>query len=151
MAGRRRTIGALALAALAASGVAGLAQENAQVNAQENAQPTAPPPAAPPVAPPPYAPELHRLLEDMGALSYLVELCDGSAAGETWRRNADALIGAEAASDALRAVMIGYFNRGFLSHRAVYRACTPNAQLLVTDLLTEVARLSERLETRYGR
>ena len=72
-----------------------------------------------------------RLAETLGALVFLRDLC-GAGDGAQWRERMQALLDAEGASEARRARLAGAFNRGLQSYAAVYRACTPNAELALS-------------------
>lgn len=133
---------ALALATLAAQ---------AQKAAPPKTDPAKTEPATPPAeAPlPPYEPQLLRLAEIMGALTYLRELC-AAPDGEQWRARMTAIIDAEAVSTARRQKLAGAYNRGFRGYEITYRNCTANAQAIIGRYLDEGARLAHDIGNRYG-
>lgn len=104
------------------------------------------PPEAPP---PPYEAQLLRLSELMGALAYLRDLCGGGD-GEDWRRRMEALLEAEATTQARRERFAGAFNRGFRGFETTYRACTPAAETAIARYLDEGARIARDVSGRYG-
>ena len=161
--GARRPILLAVLAAMLAQGAPAAAREGSGpsiVIAQQSrggarpaaplpAQPPAPPPPAPEPPPPPYEPQVLRLSEILGALSFLRELCSaGDAAG--FRARMTALIEAEAPSPARRERLAGAFNKGFSSYALSHRTCTPAAQLAAERSLAEGARLAREITSRYG-
>ena len=105
--------------------------------------------SAPDTLLPPYEPQLERLAELMGTLSYLRDLC-GQGDGAEWRRRMSALLDAEARTEARRERLAGAFNRGFRGYEATYRACTPSAELIIRRFIAEGDRLTRDLSTRYG-
>ncbi len=107
----------------------------------------APAPAEPPA--PPYDAELTRLAEILGALSYLRDLC-GAGDGEDWRKMMAQLRDAEAPTGTRRLTMTAAFNRGFDGYELTYRACTPNARLVVARYLDEAQTLARDVAARYG-
>lgn len=114
---------------------------------------TAPAPgAAAPVVdgpPPPYEPQLLRLSEILGALSYLRDLC-GAKDGDDWRAKMSSLLEAEAKTRPRRQKLAGAFNRGFRGYEITYRGCTPNAELAISRYLEEGGRLAHDITYRYG-
>jgi uncharacterized protein (TIGR02301 family) len=116
-----------------------------------NIDPTAPVVEGPP---PPYEPQLLRLSEIMGALSYLQTICGapsaGSAAsGAAWREQMENLMNAEAAGPSRREKLAGAYNRGLRGYEFSYHACTSNAQLARRRFLDEGAQLSHEISARY--
>ncbi len=123
-------------------------------NAKNQAEPSAA--LVPEGPPPPYEPQLMRLSEIMGALSYLRELCpenasqnDAKDAGTQFRDKMRALMEAEAPHPARKERLAGAFNRGFNGYAANYRACTANAQLAITRYLDEGGRIAHEISTHY--
>jgi uncharacterized protein (TIGR02301 family) len=106
-----------------------------------------PPPAAEP--PPPYEPQLLRLAEIMGALSYLRDLC-GAKDGQMWRGRMTALLDAEAQTEARKERLAGAYNREFRGFQTTYRTCTPNAELVINRYLDEGGRLARDVQNRFG-
>ncbi|HXY59097.1 MAG TPA: TIGR02301 family protein [Methylocystis sp.] len=107
-------------------------------------------PAAPAEAPPaPYDAKLQRLSELLGGLAYLRDLC-GFNDGEDWRKMMARLREAETSSGARRQRLTAAFNRGFGGYELTYRACTPNARLVVDRYLAEAEGLAREVASRYG-
>ena len=71
-----------------------------------------------------------RLSEILGRLSYLRELC-AARDGDSWRTRMNALLEAEATSEARRERLAGAFNKGYRDYQITYRSCTPNAALVI--------------------
>jgi uncharacterized protein (TIGR02301 family) len=106
------------------------------------------PPAEGP--PPPYEPQLLRLSEIMGALSYLQPLCGAAdAKNAPWRAEMENLMNAEDAGPSRREKLAGAFNRGLRGYEYAYHACTPSAQLVGARFLDEGARIAHDISTRY--
>ncbi len=99
--------------------------------------------------PPPYEPQMLRLNEILGGLSYLRDVCGAGDGGE-WRAKASALLDAEAPSGARRERLTSAFNRGFHGFELTYHACTPNARLVIARYLDEASRLSHDISYRFG-
>jgi uncharacterized protein (TIGR02301 family) len=109
--------------------------------------------------PPPYEPQLLRLSEIMGALSYLQTICAGQtstlaaakspAEDPLWRERMQDLMAAEAAGPTQREKLAGAFNRGLRGYEFSYRACTPNAMLARSRFLDEGAQLAHEISTQY--
>lgn len=100
-------------------------------------------------APPGYEPDLMRLSEVMGALSFLRMLCNASDAPE-WHKRMSALIDSEARDAETRARLAGAFNQGYNAFAVTYRACTPAAQMAVSRYLEEGEKLSRAIAARFG-
>ncbi len=109
--------------------------------------------------PPPYAPQLLRLSEIMGALAYLQTICASQTANlaaaksasedPLWRERMQELMAAEASGPALREKLAGAFNRGLRGYEFSYRVCTPNAMLARSRFLDEGALLAHEISTQY--
>lgn len=106
-------------------------------------------PSGPERPPPPYEPQITRLSEVLGALSFLRDLC-GSGDGEEWRGKMAALLDADAPSGSRRQKLMASFNRGFRGYELTYRACTPNAKTVISRYLAEASRLTRDITYRYG-
>lgn len=106
-------------------------------------------PTPAPTPPPPYEPQLLRLAELMGALSYLRDLC-GAGDGAQFRDKMARLLDAEARSPERKETLAGAFNRGFGDYEMTYRACTPTARDIVARYLEESARIARDVASRYG-
>jgi uncharacterized protein (TIGR02301 family) len=98
---------------------------------------------------PPYDPELLRLAEVLGALTYLDELCASKTGGD-WRAKMQALLEAEAKSAGRRERLAGSYNRGFRDYERSYHFCTPNAQLAIGRFLAEGSKIAHEVVNRYG-
>ena len=122
----------------------GAAQENAEAPAE--AQPAAPPPSEPPA--PIYDAKLLRLSEILGALSFLRDLC-GDSDGPAWRNEMNALLDAEKPAPQRRNRLIARYNHGFETFNAIYRNCTPSAQLSIARYLKEGEALASDVRNRY--
>ena len=99
--------------------------------------------------PPPYEPQLLRLSEILGALSYLRDIC-GARDGDAWRAKMAGLLDAEAKTQTRRERLAGAFNRGFRGYEVIYRTCTPNAETVIGRYLSEGGRIARDINYRYG-
>lgn len=143
------SISALALTlALCASALAQPAQPPRQA---------APPPAeipapAPLETPPPYERQLLRLSELLGALEWLSSVCgeDPAKTSGQWRARMVALIESEGATAQRRERLAGAYNRGYRGYETTYRACTPNARLVIMRFLDEGGRIARDIGNRYS-
>ena len=108
-----------------------------------------PSPSGPDAPPPPYEPQMTRLTEVLGALSFLRDLC-GDGDGDDWRTKMAALLNAEAPSGPRRERLVASFNRGFRSYELTYRSCTPNAKTAITRYLDEASKISLDITYRFG-
>lgn len=101
-------------------------------------------------APPaPYDPELLRLAEILGALTYLDTLCASNLQGD-WRAKMQTLLEADAKTAARKERLAGSYNRGFRDYERTYRLCTPNAQAIIGRFLAEGAGIAHEVVDRYG-
>lgn len=114
--------------------------------AQEGS-PESPTAVLPPAPPPAFEPQLVRLMEILGSVEVLRGVCGGETG--QWRDRAQALIEAEADSDALRRRMIAGYNRGNRA-LAAYRTCTTSAVFAIERYMDEGEALSRDLLVRYG-
>jgi uncharacterized protein (TIGR02301 family) len=96
-----------------------------------------------------YDEKLLRLSEILGSLSFLRDLC-GASDGPTWRDEMTALLAAEKPAPHRRARLIARFNHGFETFNAVYRTCTPSAELSIARYLSEGAALASDVRGRYN-
>ena len=135
-------------AAFFALAVGPLAAQTPPVKPAPTPQAT-PAPAPPTEPPPPYEPQLLRLSELMGALSYLRDLCHGGDGGEFHDKMAR-LLEAEARTPARKEALAGAFNRGFSDYQLTYRACTASAHEIIARYLDESARIARDIAGRYG-
>ena len=99
----------------------------------------------------PYDAELLRLAEIMGALHFLIQLCDGEGASQ-WRDQMTALLDAEQPDADRRARFVDRFNRGFETYRSVYRTCTElGAPWRSARSETAGSAIAADISSRYGR
>jgi uncharacterized protein (TIGR02301 family) len=99
--------------------------------------------------PPPYEPQLLRLAEILGALSYLRDICSAHD-GDAWRGKMSSLLDAEAKTQTRRERLAGAFNRGFRGYEVIYRTCTPNADTVIARYLAEGGKIARDINYRYG-
>ena len=109
-------------------------------------QPTQP---APPDQPAPYEPQMLRLAEVLGVLSYLRDLCEAGDADQ-WRAQMTALLQEEGLNLKRKERLAGAFNQGFQGYEVSYRSCTPNARLVMSRAMSEGERLTRDLASRFG-
>jgi uncharacterized protein (TIGR02301 family) len=110
-------------------------------------KPARAPEAEPP--PPPYDPEILRLAEILGTLTYLDALC-ASNPQDDWRAKMQALVEADAKTAARKERLAGSYNRGFHDYERTYHLCTPNAQAIIGRFLAEGAGIAHAVVNRYG-
>ena len=143
------------LALTLAFGAGGLAQPAQQPRQAAPAAPAPAAPAAPPApleTPPPYERQLLRLSEILGALEWLTSICgeESTRANGQWRARMLALIESEGATPQRRERLAGAYNRGYRGYEAPYRACTPNARLVIMRFLDEGGRIARDIGNRYS-
>lgn len=119
----------------------------------KTAKPVLPPPSPPatPAPPPetkPYDPQLMRLSEILGALTYLRGLC-GEKDAEAWRSRMQALLDAEGTPASRKDRLAGAYNRGVEGYSLSYRTCTANAHMIIERFLAEGGRIAKEVENRY--
>lgn len=107
------------------------------------------PPAADEPSPPIYEAQLLRLSEILGALTFLRKLC-GADDASAWRDEMSALLAAEHPGPRRRSRLVGRFNHGFETFNAVYRSCTPSAEVAIGRYLKEGEALSREVRSRYS-
>ncbi len=112
-------------------------------------QPAGPPPPALQDQPAPYDPDLERLSEILGALHFLRGLCNYNE-GQKWRKEAQALIEAEAPTGKRHDEMVAGFNRGYRGFQESYRTCTPAADVVIHRYLQEGAKIARDITARYA-
>ena len=112
------------------------------------------PPSSPPAtpAPPPeskpYDPQLMRLAEILGTLSYLESLC-GEKDPDQWRARMKALLDAEGVPPIRKDRLAGAYNQGLQGYELSYRTCTANAHVVIERFLAEGRRLAQDIGNRY--
>lgn len=140
-----RLAAALALGALASG-----AQAAQSPAAKPAPTPTPTASASPaPEEPPPYEPQLLRMAEVIGALSYLRDLC-GDGDGAAFRAKFGNLLETEGNTPSRKETLAGAFNRGLRDYELTYRACTPAARQIVVRFLEEAGRIAKDIANRYG-
>ena len=92
--------------------------------------------------------KLTRLLELLGSVQFLRQLCDPTETTR-WRERAALLIDAEGETDARRERLTASFNRGYRAF-AAYRECTDNALFALDRFTVEGERLTRDILVRYG-
>ena len=116
-------------------------------------KPVLPPPGPsptrmPPAETKPYDPQLMRLSEILGALTYLRDLC-GDADADQWRARMQSLLDAEGAPPSRKDRLAGAYNKGIEGYSLSYRTCTPNAHVVIGRFLVEGGRIAKAVENRY--
>ena len=137
--------GAFALVALSSGALAAPAAGKAAAPAPA---PTEQAPTTP-AEPPPYEPQLLRMAEVIGTLSYLRDLC-GDGDGATFRSKFASLLETEGNTPSRRETLAGAFNRGLRDYELTYRTCTPAAREIIARFLDEAARIARDVANRYG-
>jgi uncharacterized protein (TIGR02301 family) len=99
--------------------------------------------------PPIYEDKLLRLAEILGSLSFLRDLC-GESDGAAWRSEMNALLQAEEPGPQRRQRLVARFNHGFETFNAIYRSCTPSAELAISRYLREGQQLAAEVRSRYS-
>lgn len=128
--------------------------EHAKGSHKTEKPPVVLPPPSPPAtpAPPPeskpYDPQLMRLSEILGALTYLRGLC-GDKDGDVWRARMEALLAAEGSPAVRKDRLAGAYNDGLQGYELSYRTCTTNAHVVIERFLVEAHRLAKEIENRY--
>lgn len=143
----RRVAAVLAVLALAATPAEAVEKQRAKPAEKPAPQPPQPAPPAPPETRP-YDPQLMRLAEILGALTYLRGLCGDRDAG-AWRARMQALLDAEGTQAARKDRLAGAYNRGIQGYSLFYRSCTPNAHIVIERFLAEGERIAKEVENRY--
>jgi len=147
---RRTTLAAAAaLFALALAAAAAQTPPKPAAAAKPAATPAPTPTPTPTETAPPYEPQLLRLAELMGALSYLRDLCHAGD-GALFRDKMARLLEAEAHSEERKSTLAGAFNRGFGDYALTYRTCTSNAREVISSYLEESGRIARDIAGRYG-
>lgn len=97
----------------------------------------------------PYESELLQLVETLGSIAYLSELC-AEADPALWRTRVAEILEAESGNPALRERLAGAYNRGFQGYQPTHRTCTERSKAALDLLLETGQRQSQRLRSRYG-
>lgn len=124
-------------------------QGNQRSQAARPAAPAREPAPPPEPAPTAYEPDLLRLAEIMGSLSFLRQLCSAPEAAQ-WQVRMNDLMTVEGTTPGRRERLAGAYNRGFRSFALTYRSCTVAAQEASTRLSQDGDSVSRRLASRYG-
>ena len=137
---------AAAILLVLASALPALAQDASET---ENEAPEATAPADPSrFTTAPFEADLLRLLEVMGSVQFLRQLCD-AAEPNVWRTRASEIITAEGDTNARRERLTAAFNRGYRAFDA-YTSCTDAAVFAIDGYMREGETLSRQLLLRYG-
>jgi uncharacterized protein (TIGR02301 family) len=97
----------------------------------------------------PYEGELLQLVETLGSIAYLSDLC-AEADPTLWRTRVAEILEAESGNPALRERLAGSYNRGFQGYQSTHRTCTDRSKAALDLLLETGQRQSQRLRSRYG-
>ncbi|MCA3563848.1 MAG: TIGR02301 family protein [Methylocystis sp.] len=137
----KRLLLALCLAALATGAVAQQHRPAAPPPVREEPTPE-PPPAA-------YEPELLRLAEVLGTLSFLTGLCE-QRGSESWQLRMAQLLDTEGTTVLRRERLAGAYNRGYIGHQPAHRTCTEASRLVIERLIQQGQKLTRELSIRYS-
>ncbi len=133
----------LLLLALMAMATGAEAQQRRSVPPPAREEPAPePPPAA-------YEPELLRLAEVLGTLSYMTNLCE-QRGSESWQARMNQLIDAEGTTVFRRERLAGAYNRGYIGHQSAHRICSDASRLVIERLIQQGQKLTRELSTRYS-
>jgi uncharacterized protein (TIGR02301 family) len=116
------------------------------------AAPPPPPPKEEPAPEPPpaaYEPDLLRLSEVIGTLSYMTALCQQPGA-EGWPQRMTQLIEAEGTTAQRKERLAGAYNRGYLGHQPAHRTCTDRSRQVIDRMVLQGQRLTREISTRYS-
>ncbi|MGX1790033.1 TIGR02301 family protein [Bosea sp. NPDC055332] len=145
----KRALAALILAMLAASPQL-LAQTRRPTQPQQQQQrPAEPAPAEPEPQAPSYEPQLLKLAEIIGSLSYLRTLCETREA-QDWRERMATLLESEGRSPQRRERLASAYNRGYRAYSATHRTCSDGTQEASARLAQEGEKLAKTLASRFG-
>lgn len=97
----------------------------------------------------PYDPQLLRLAEILGALTYLRGLC-GDKDADAWHKRMQTLLDAEGTTSIRKDRLAGAFNRGIEGYALSYRTCTANAHTIIERFLAEGSQIAREVENRFG-
>jgi uncharacterized protein (TIGR02301 family) len=129
---------------------------NAPASAQQRRAPASAPQPAPPApaepapeVPPTYEPELLRLAEVLGGLSYLTKLCSVKDS-DSWAIRMEQLLEAEAPTKLRKERMAGAYNRGFLGYQPAHRSCSDASRQAIERFLEQGQKITIELARRYG-
>jgi uncharacterized protein (TIGR02301 family) len=99
--------------------------------------------------PPPYEPQLLRLAEILGALTYLKDIC-GAPDADQWRTRMQALLDAEPKTQLRKDHLAGAYNRGFNGYELTYNTCTDSARLIIQRFMTEGEKITHDVANRFS-
>jgi uncharacterized protein (TIGR02301 family) len=129
---------------------------DAPAQAQQRRAPASAPQAAPPApaepapeVPPTYEPELLRLAEVLGSLSYLTKLCSLKES-DSWAIRMEQLLEAEAPTKLRKERMAGAYNRGYLGYQPAHRSCSDASRQAIERFLEQGQKITGELSRRYG-
>jgi uncharacterized protein (TIGR02301 family) len=98
----------------------------------------------------PYAGNLLRLSEILGALHHLRPLC-GASETRVWRDRMANLLASEFPSTEMRQRLITRFNRSYRDLSDAHTACTPAARALIDRYLAEGEKITTDIVAKYGK
>jgi uncharacterized protein (TIGR02301 family) len=98
---------------------------------------------------PVYRPDLVRLSELLGTISYLDGLC-GNADAARWRGELARLFDAQGLDEAARRPYVAAYNRGLRSVVVAHRTCGPEARAVLDRFIDEGAALAADIDRRFG-
>ncbi len=103
---------------------------------------------------PPYEARMLRLAEILGAMHYLVSICEPETeAAKTgrWRTMMTNLIEATQPDRKRRQLYVDRFNRGYGGFAQLHRQCTPSARLAMQRYRKEGRELVHEITSRHSR
>jgi uncharacterized protein (TIGR02301 family) len=133
------------LMALMACAVPGLAQQRRPLPAPVPTPKEEPQPEQPAA----YEPDLLKLAEVLGTLSYMSGLCQqqGSA---SWRDKMNQLIDAEGTTPQRKERLAGAYNRGYVGHQPTHRTCNDRSREVIDRLVLQGQRITRDIATRFA-
>ena len=117
--------------------------------AASQVSPATVPEPAPEAPPPTYEPELLRLAELLGSLSYLTKLC-GTKDSDNWQIQMEQLLDAEAPTKSRKERLAGAYNRGYLGYQPAHRSCSEGSRSAIERFLEQGQKITSDLSRRYG-
>ncbi len=96
-----------------------------------------------------YEPDLLRLAEVLGTLSYMGTLCKSDDA-DAWRQRMTQLVELEGTTIQRKERLAGAFNRGLLGHQPSYRTCNDSARRIIDRLVSQGQQITREISSRYS-